>query len=300
MVDKKIAGAMLGVMMIVSAAGCAQPTADEQELDDMEAVDAEAIDKEAQREEFSPVTPVDNDYVTLQINSITENIPADQYEWNVVVTNKTEQALTTAIRGLSVNDYVIGDPEYDGALAANEEKTVTVIFSGSDLIKNDIEEVAKASFDFYVYDEAMNVLQSASNTVYPHGEEYYSRTSRVRFTTEQTVFDNEYGTMIITGFDSYDYKYEVDFYFENKSTDGLILDVTDESGVTQSYLDGVASAETNVNIDYVPAGGRTNTEILISAEDENAEPGTVSFVFTLRNPADSSVVYTQSIEVTPW
>ena len=36
MVDKKIAGAMLGVMMIVSAAGCAQPTADEQELDDME------------------------------------------------------------------------------------------------------------------------------------------------------------------------------------------------------------------------------------------------------------------------
>lgn len=307
MFNRKYAGAALAVMMVLSAAGCSSETAkdpemsEEEELDNMEAIDAENTnDKSAQREEFSGTTPVDNEYVTLRIDSITENISADEYRWNAVLTNKSGQNLTTAVRGLSVNDYVIGDPEFDGSLGVGEEKQVTITFSGSDLIKNDIEEVAKASFDFYVYDEGGNVLSSSTNTVYPHGEAYYERSPRVKFSTEKTAFDNEFGTLIITSFDSYNYLYEVDIFFENKSAGGLVLDVTDESGYTQSFLNDAESAETNINISYVPAGGRTNTEIVMAANEERAEPASVRFIFSLRNPADNSIVYQQNIDVTPW
>lgn len=298
-----MAAIMLGLVFTVS--GCSSENGsvadDEAELDDMEAEEATMIDDNTQyREDFSATTPVDNEYVTLSVDSITENIESDEYSWSAVLANKSDQLLYTSVRGMSINDYVISEPEYDGEIEAGEQKSIVITFSGSDLIKNDIEEVAKASFDFYVSDENGEVLTSTTAVMYPHGEAYYEKPDRIRFSQEQTVFDNEYGKLIITGFDSYSYTYETDIFFDNKTDGGLILDVTDESGYTYSFLDETESAETNLNINYVPAGGRTNTEIMMTSDEEAAEPSSVKFYFSLRNPVDNSIVYEQSVEVAAW
>ena len=305
MLKRKLAMAAISLGLIFTASGCSSKNDsaadDEAELDDMEAEEATMIDDNSQyREDFSATTPVDNEYVTLSVDSITENIDSDEYSWSAVLANKSDQLLYTSVRGMSINDYVISEPEYDSAIEAGEQKAIVITFSGSDLVKNDIEEVAKASFDFYVSDENGEVLTSTTAVMYPHGEAYYEKPDRVRFSQEEIVFDNEYGKLIITGFDSYSYTYETDIFFDNKTDGGLILDVTDESGYTYSFLDETESAETSLNINYVPAGGRTNTEILMTSDEEAAEPSNVKFHFSLRNPVDNSIAYEQSVEVAVW
>lgn len=304
MLNRKLICAGLSFLMILPLGACSGNADKPQTVDEDDHSDEddskEPTIAEPEKEEFSGETPVDNEYVTLSLSSITEDLSTDTYIWHAQLDNKSDQTVVTSIRGLSVNDFVISSPEFDGTLSAGESSTVEITFSGSDLVKNDIIEVAKASFDFYVSDEAGNTLKTESAVIYPYGEAYYQRPERVRFTEEQTIFDNEYGTLIVTGFDSYQYQYETSIYFDNKSGQPLILDITDESGYTKSFIDGEESMETNIGISYVPADQRTNTEIAMVIGEESKEATEVSFVFTLRNPEDSSIVYSESVNVIPW
>ena len=305
MFDKRILCAGLAFMMMLPITGCSADTARPSAADDGDPEDEEGkeptiVIDEKTKEEFTGETPVDNEYVTLTVSSITEDLGADRYVWNAELTNKSGQVLYTSIPSVSVNDFVLSSLQFDGAVNPGETKPVEITFNGSDLIKNDIDEVAKASFDFYVSDESGNTLKTDSAVIYPFGETYYERGSRVKYSDELTVFDNEFGTLIVTGFDSYQYKYEVEIYFENKSGRALILDVTDESGYTKSFIDSYESPETNVAVSYIPAEQRTNTEIQMAIEQEYTEASTVSFVISLRAPEDNSILFQQSVTVNPW
>ena len=160
---------MSAVALVLSLAACGNTSSSEEATPSTSESTTEAsgeetdpsTDTDKQGEEFSPLTLVDNDQVTVTITGVAEN-GFWGYTLKVFLENKTDKELMFSTDAVSVNGFMC-DPFWAASVASGKKANEEISFSESDFEKNGIEAVEEIVFTLQIYDSnnflAENVLE---------------------------------------------------------------------------------------------------------------------------------------------
>ncbi|MCD8230992.1 MAG: hypothetical protein LUD14_04075 [Clostridiales bacterium] len=257
---KKIAVIMALATLSISVAACGSSsessdsgsTAEEETVSDTESSEAaeEGDSGETAPEiTFEGLTVVDNEECSIKI---TEIDPDDLWGYTLKAefeNKSSDKTYMFAVENASVNG-VSSDPFFASEVAAEKKSNEEISFSDSDLEENGIDDFTDIELTFRVYDsddwEAEDVAYETVH-VYPYGKENATAFVRESQETDNVIVDNDYVTVIVTGYEEDDlWGYTVNMYLVNK-TDSTVMFGVDEASVN-GYMADPFYAES------VPAG----------------------------------------------
>ena len=186
-----------------------------------------------------PITVEDNEACLIQITGAGLDEWGD-YTLDVYMENRSADTTymfavdTAAVDGLEI------DPFFASELAPSKKSNETISFSGSDLADAGITEPSDILMHFRVYDsnnwDADAVVDFWGN-FYPQGEENATVFERPAQSTDQVLVDNEFCTIVVTGFEMDEFwGYTANLYLVNK-TDTTLMFSADDVSVNGFMLD---------------------------------------------------------------
>ena len=181
---------------------------------------------------FQELTVVDNDECTIRITGID----ADNrwgYTLNVYVENKSsDKTYMFSVRDAAVNGvecYAFFATEVSPGKKANEEISIV----DSNLDENGIIDFTDIELHFRVYDSndwSADDVAVETVHVYPYGEENATVYVRETQDTDNVIVDNEYVTVIVTGYEYDDiWGYSANLFIVNKTDVNIMVSVDDAS-----------------------------------------------------------------------
>lgn len=178
------------------------------------------------------------------------------YTWDVYLENRTDKTMMFSLNDVCVNGFVC-DPYWAEEITAGMKSNASISWMDNSFEQNGITNLTEVEFVFSVSDSddwlAEPVLKE-KYVVYPQGEEAVEAFERIPVEGEQIVVDNEYCTLIVTGFAEDDiWGYGMNVYLENK-TDKKVMFSTDNVAVN-GYMCDPYWATT------IPAEKRSNTAL---------------------------------------
>lgn len=213
-----------------------------------EAEEADHMDEEAE-------VIVDNEDCFFSITAMRED-ELWGYTWDVYLENRTDKTMMFSLNDVCVNGFVC-DPFWGTEITPGMKANESISWIGDSFEENGITDVTEVEFVLTVSDSedwlADPVLDELF-VVYPQGEDAVETYERTAADKEQVIVDNEYCTMIVTGFEEDDFMgYGMKVYLENK-TDKKIVFALDDVTVNGYMCDPFWGAT-------IPAGKRSNTTI---------------------------------------
>ena len=145
---KRIFVLLSALTLVLSLAACGAAPSTNETLSNPSVSTSEP--KPSQTPEFSPLTLVDNDQITVKITGID----ADGflgYTLKVFLENKTDKELMFSTDDVSVNGFMC-DPFWASSVAAGKKANEEISFSEGDFEKNGITAVEEIVFTLSVYD----------------------------------------------------------------------------------------------------------------------------------------------------
>lgn len=241
---------ILGLLLACAACGSTQPstpvadpgTAGDQDAQSELPTDAAADaneDTPAQEITFSEIVVVDNELCTIKITGIDpENLWG--YTLNAYLENKSaDKTYMFAVDTASVNG-VETDPFFAAEVAAGKKSNESISFNTTTLEEVGIGDFTDIELNFRVYDSndwAAEAVAEVSVHVYPYGEENAVTFVREAQPTDTVLVDNEYATVIVTGYANDDILgYTANLFIVNK-TDTTIMVSVDEASVNGFMAD---------------------------------------------------------------
>lgn len=119
------------------------------------ALDGTDIDSLIEVFDFTPVTVIDNEYITMTIKGFKYDgswPTMESYQFDIFVENKTDVNISTPWDRVVVNGYMI-DPFFGCSVAAHSKINTTVSFYVSLLEENDIDTIQTVDFDVLILNE---------------------------------------------------------------------------------------------------------------------------------------------------
>lgn len=224
---KKWIALLLAMVMLLSVTACSGGSLDDD--DAKEANRGNGGNDNAPKLSFAEQVVVDNDVCTIKITGID---PDDLfgYALKVYLENKTDKALTFSVEAASTNG-VDNDPYFASEVEAGKKENTSIDFS------SDLDDVIGYYSDIYmefrVYDSEeweADDLVNVSTHVYPHGEDKATAYVRESKDSDTVLADNEYVTVIVTGYEEDEiWGYTVNYYLVNKTDKELMISVDDVS-----------------------------------------------------------------------
>lgn len=215
----------------------------ESEKDDTVAMDAEVT------------VIVDDENCFFAIKSMKEDELLG-YIWEVYLENRTDKKMMFSMNDVSVNGFVC-DPFWGTEIIAETKANAIISWMEEGFIENGITDVQEVEFVLNVSegdDWMAEPVLNETYVVYPQGEETVETYQRTAIEGEQVILDNEYCTMIVTGFDQDDFSgYGMKVYLENK-TDKKVMFSLDDMTVNGYMCDPYWGIT-------LPAGKRSNTTV---------------------------------------
>lgn len=275
---KRILALALAAAIMMAVCACAEAP-EEQKTTETEAhMDPEAEEQKEETEEeeaaeemipepsFAEQVLVEDDNCTVKITGIeTDSIWG--YTLKLFLENKTDVELMYTVDDVSVNGFMC-DPFWASTVTANMKSNEEISFSEEAFDRNGIESPTEITFTLRVYDsndwEAPYLVEQEF-TIYPLGEAAVQEYVREAGPQDIILCDNEYCTIIATGFVVDEiWGYTMQVYLENK-TDVELLFSADGVAVNGFMCDPFWA-------ERVTAGNRSNTE-LVWSEDAFVENG---------------------------
>lgn len=224
---KKLLAFLLSITMLLSLNACSSED------------DGEKSDKKNKKEKtpvvdeitFEEMTVVDNDYCTIKLTGVD---PDDDWGFgiNIFVENKTDD------RNLmfSVDDAIVNGVEFDPffatEVAPGKKDNDTISFMDEELTEI-IGVFTDIEMNFRVYDSdnwEEDDLVDVTTHVYPYGEDKVVQFSRESLSSDIVLLDNEYVTMLVTGFEEdHIWGYTANVYLVNKTDVAVMFSVEDAS-----------------------------------------------------------------------
>ena len=244
---KKLIALLLALLMVVLFAACAASDADDdsdkeddvkQEEKDNEANDDEEEEGKDKDEQdlgeisFTEQVVVDNDECVITITGIEPDGDWG-YTLKAELENKSsDKTYMFSVDSASING-VVTDPYFASDVAAGKKAREDISFMDENLEKNDIGEYTDIELTFSVSDaddwSAENVAEETVH-IYPYGEDNAVEFVREAQDTDNVILDNEYATVIVTGYTEDDiWGYMVELYFVNKTENNLMFSAEDVS-----------------------------------------------------------------------
>lgn len=178
--------------------------------------------------DFEDLTVVDNEECTIKITGIdSENIFG--YTLNTYLENKSSDktymfsATNAAINGVQC------DPIFASEVASGKKSNDEITFTNN----HDIGEFTDIEISFRVYDSddwMADAVAEETVHIYPYGEENATTFIREPQNTDNIIIDNDYITVIVTGYEHDDiWGYSVNLFLTNKSDKEIMLSVDNAS-----------------------------------------------------------------------
>lgn len=188
---------------------------------------------------FSEIVVVDNDECTIKITDID---PDNMYGFTVKVylENKSkDKTYMYSAESASING-VQCDPFFAAEVAAEKKSNNEINFSDIDFDANGIGDYTDIEITFKVYDSddwLSDEVAGETVHIYPYGEDKATAYVRESQPTDNVIVDNEYVTIIVTGYDNDAFwGYSVNLFLINK-TDKDIMIGADEVSVNGYMAD---------------------------------------------------------------
>ena len=252
---KRILALLIAALMLVSLTACNEKASVTTDTETAETAPVGGAVAPAQELTFEEVTVADNDDFSIKLTKID---PDDIFGYTVKasIENKTADKTLTfvcdkaSINGIEVSTRTCND------LPAGKKSVEDVTFYDDILKKNGITDYTdielrftvneEGNYDEYLFDEKVHV--------YPYGEEAAQKYEREALDTDVTVLDNEYVTVIYTGFERDEtWDNVANFYVVNKSDKDLTL-IAETVFVNDCDLDPIFAPTVsagNVKFDYM-------------------------------------------------
>ncbi len=237
---KKFMVLLLSLSLLLALAACGGSASTDDGGSDADAAssntasDTQVSENTAEETEaaFEEMAVVDNDQCAITITGID---PDNIWGYTLEATLENKSSDTTymfAIRNASVNG-VDSDPFFASEVAAGKKANVDISFTDSTLEENGIVDYTDIKLTFYVYDSddwtAENVAEETVH-VYPDGEENAVAYVREAQESDIVLVDNDYASVIVTGYEHDDiWGYTVNLFFVNKTDTDVMFSVENAS-----------------------------------------------------------------------
>lgn len=194
---------------------------------------------------FTEIVAVDNDECAIKITGIDPN-NLWGYTLKVQLENKsTEKNYMYSIENASING-VRCDPFFASEVAAGKTSNDEINFSDSDLKENGVGAYTDIELTFRVHDsDDFMADEVAIETVhiYPYGEDKATVFVREAQANDNVIIDNDYVTVIVTGYEVDPiWGYTVKLFLLNK-TDKDVMFCVDEASVNGYMADPIYATE---------------------------------------------------------
>lgn len=178
--------------------------------------------------DFEEITAVDNEECTIKITGIdSENLWG--YTLKSYLENKSpDKTYMFSITNAAING-VKCDPLFATEVAAGKKSNNDISFNA----ENDIGEFTDIEISFRVYDSndwLADAVAEETIHIYPLGEDNATKYVRESQSTDNTIIDNEYVTVIVTGYENDPiWGYTVNLFLVNKTDKEIMFSVNDAS-----------------------------------------------------------------------
>lgn len=194
---------------------------------------------------FTELLVVDNDECAIRIAGIDED-NFWGYTLSVQLENKSaEKTYMYSVESASING-VQSDPFFAAEVAAGKKSNNEIHFSDSTLAENGVGDYTDIELTFRVYDSndwlADEVARETVH-VYPYGKDKATSFVRESQTTDNIIVDNDYVTVIVTGYEEdMLWGYAVNLFMINK-TDKDVMFSVDEASINGYMADPFYAVE---------------------------------------------------------
>ncbi|MBE6643573.1 MAG: hypothetical protein E7615_07965 [Ruminococcaceae bacterium] len=221
---KKFTALLLVMMLIFTLAACGGETTSDNN-DDKGKTENNKIT-------FTEVVAVDNTECLIKITGIDpDNMWG--YSLNAQLENKSaDKTYMFTVDSAAING-VQCDPFFASEVAAGKKDITSISFSGDDLKENGVGDYTDIELTFRVYDsnnwEAEDVVKETVH-IYPYGEDKAVKFKREAQTTDNVILDNEYVTVIVTGYEEDEiWGYSAKLFLINKTDKEVMFSVNEAS-----------------------------------------------------------------------
>lgn len=188
---------------------------------------------------FDSFIAIDNEFCTVTITALE---PDAMWGYTVKAELENKSADTTymfSVDSAAVNG-VMSDPFFASEVAAGKKANVDISFDSAALAEYGIADITDIELSFRVYDsndwEAAAVAEETFH-IYPFGEENVTVFTRPIQDTDTVLMDNEYVTVLVTGYEIDPlWGYTANLFILNK-TDVTLMVSVDEASVNGFMAD---------------------------------------------------------------
>lgn len=244
----KIVSFLLAIVMLFSLTACGGNTASNsnkieaaaQSKNDNDNVNTLAqsksdikADKGKEKEiTFTEVVAVDNDECSIKITGVN----ADKLK-GVTLKAQLENKSTEKTYMFSVETAAINgikcDPFFAAEVAAGKKSNNEIRFTGDDLKENGVGDYTDIELTFRVYDTndwMADPVAKETVHIYPYGEDKAVKFVRESQPDDNIIVDNEFVTIIVTGYENDKiWGYTVNMFLLNKTDKDVMFSVDDAS-----------------------------------------------------------------------
>ncbi len=205
-----------------------------------EAETTAAAEEESDKPELKEeIVVVDNDECSIKITGIDPD-----GDWGYAVKVALENKSSDKTYMFSVSTGAVNGVEYDPffatEIAPGKKSNNTIDFTTSTLEGYGIEKFTDIELSFHVYDSndwMADAVAEETTHVYPYGEDNAEMFVREPQDSDTVIVDNDYATVIVTGYRMDDiWGYTADMFFVNK-TDKQLMFGTDDVSVNGYMAD---------------------------------------------------------------
>ncbi len=236
---KRIATLLLMVALLVSLAACGgAPTNDDggtnnadQNISSQEET-TKIQDNQESEISFTEMVAIDNEECTIKITGIdADNMWG--YTINALLENKSaEKIYMFSVDSAAING-VKCDPFFASEVAAGKKSNEEISFSVDALEDNGITDFTDIELTFRVYDSEdwlADAVAKETVHIYPYGEDKAVKFVRESQPSDNVIIDNEYVTVIVTGYEEDDiWGYTANLFLVNKTDKNVMFSVDDAS-----------------------------------------------------------------------
>lgn len=188
---------------------------------------------------FTELVAVDNEECVIKITGIDpENVFG--YTLKAQLENKSsDKTYMYVVESAAING-VQCDPMFASEVAAGKKSNEEISFTSGILAENGIEAYTDIELTFRVYDSndwSADAVARETVHIYPYGEDKAVEFVREAQTTDNVIIDNDYVTVIVTGYEEDEiWGYTVNLFLLNK-TDKTVMFSVDEASVNGFMAD---------------------------------------------------------------
>lgn len=239
---KKILSMLFAVLVIFSLAACSKEPAPGTN-DTANPSQSESNGNEGKTENneisFTEVVAVDNAECFIKITGIDpDNMWG--YTLKAQLENKsTDKTYMFSVENAAING-VQSDPLFAAEVAAGKKANEELTFSNDTLAENGVGDFTDIELTFRVYDSndwTADEVAKETIHIYPYGEDKAVKFVREPQANDNVIVDNEYVSVIVTGYEEDDiWGYTANLFLLNK-TDKNVMFSVDEASVNGYMVD---------------------------------------------------------------